>query len=294
MKTYYNRNTLRDALVTLGIEKGDLLFIHSSFKSLGEVDGGAEAVVGALQDVVGDSGLILMPSFNLVTDPFYNDVDEALELDSQLSEVYRQRGLVHFDVRRGDITVNHQMSRRHAANILWRSKHWDFNSTSSTVGWLTEHFRCMPGTYRSNHYSHSVSARGKGAQKLVDGHLRQEGMKSPWDLDPWGRTYGKFSPMYKAYEMNGKLLMLGVDYRSSSYVHLVEVMYRSRNLDGETLSHHPAFNRPKLGEFWEQLGKLNIRYVGDSECRLFRIRDYVDAILREVEVNPSDYLEQLY
>ena len=53
-------------LEKLGIDPGDLLFIHSSFKSLGPADGGVATVVRALERVVGPRGLILMPSFNLV------------------------------------------------------------------------------------------------------------------------------------------------------------------------------------------------------------------------------------
>lgn len=164
-KLLYN---LRD----LGVESGDILFIHSSFKSIASVEGGAETVVSALEDAVGPEGLILMPSFNLVGS------DK-------------------------------------------RAKTWNIETTPSTVGWLTEFFRRMPGTYRSDHYSHSVAARGKGAKDFVAGHLNREGYKSPWDQEPWGKTYGSHSPMYKAYQSDGKILMLGVDYNSSTYIHFV-------------------------------------------------------------------------
>ncbi len=55
---------LRD-LGNLGVEAGDVLFVHSSFRSLGPVEGGAGTVVGALEAAVGSEGTILMPSFNL-------------------------------------------------------------------------------------------------------------------------------------------------------------------------------------------------------------------------------------
>ena len=60
------------------------------------------------------------------------------------------------------------------------------------------------------------------------GHLSQEGYESPWDLEPWGKTYGFHSPLYKAYQTNAKLLMLGVDYVTSTYIHFVEVLYWHR------------------------------------------------------------------
>jgi len=53
----------------LGVQPGDTLFIHSSFKSLGRVEGGAASVITALEACVGPEGLILMPSFNLVHAP---------------------------------------------------------------------------------------------------------------------------------------------------------------------------------------------------------------------------------
>ena len=98
-----------------------------------------------------------------------------------------------------------------------RPKVWDVKTTPSTVGWLTECFRSMPGTCRSDHQSHSVAARGEGAKEIVDSHLRREGLRSRWDLAPWGHTFGTYSPMYRAYEAGGKVLMLGVDYTSSTY-----------------------------------------------------------------------------
>ena len=50
MKTLHTRETLTHDLKNLGVESGDTLFIHSSFKSLGPVEGGAGTVVNALED----------------------------------------------------------------------------------------------------------------------------------------------------------------------------------------------------------------------------------------------------
>ena len=137
-----------------------------------------------------------------------------------------------------------------------RAGSWDIAKTESSVGWLTEYFRLMPGTHRSDHYSHSVAARGQGAKKFVADHLSEEGMTSPWDHLPWGKTYGTNSPMMRAYDSNGKISMLGVDYQSSTYIHVVEVMLWNerlketpmRNTSGST-----AFDSVKSGigqAFW--------------------------------------------
>ncbi len=239
MTTPCTRKKLAQDLRILGVEPGDILFIHSSFKSLGPVEGGANTVVGALEDAVRQEGLILMPSFNLVDK---------------------------------------------------RAETWNIETTPSTVGWLTEFFRRMPGTYRSDHYSHSVAARGKGAKGFVADHLSREGYKSPWDREPWGKTYGSNSPMYKAYAADGKLLMLGVDYNSSTYIHFVEVIYWNMQLEHNPDAKYLGLNRTAFGESWDRDGNLNRGLVGDANCRLFRIREYVDTLLREVKNNPAPYL----
>jgi aminoglycoside N3'-acetyltransferase len=54
-------NTLRD----LGLSPGDIVCVHSSFSSLGYVEGGPETLIRALEEVVGSSGTIMMPTFSM-------------------------------------------------------------------------------------------------------------------------------------------------------------------------------------------------------------------------------------
>lgn len=236
------RLTLARDLRGLGLATGDRVFVHSSFNSLGPVDGGAEAVIGALEDAVGPDGLVAMPSFNLV-----------------------------------------QRERRHET--------WDVATTPSTVGWLTEVFRALPDTWRSDHYSHAVAARGSGARELVADHLRLEGLSSPWDRVPWGKTYGEHSPMVRLHGRGGKLLMLGVDYDSSTYVHFVEVLEWHRRLEHDPEAPYPGQDRERLGAFWDRTGQLSRGRVAQAACRLFGIAEYVDAlwaeVRRQLQADPS-------
>jgi len=48
----------------LGVAEGDTLLVHSSYKSLGEVDGGPQTVVRALEAALGTNGTLIMPTFN--------------------------------------------------------------------------------------------------------------------------------------------------------------------------------------------------------------------------------------
>ncbi len=227
-------------LSELGVQRGDILFVHSSLKSLGPVDGGAATVIAALEQAIAPEGLLLMPSFNLV------DKDK-------------------------------------------RASTWNIDTTPSTVGYLTEFFRLMPGTVRSNHYSHSVAVRGKNSEEFVAGHLLWEGLEAPWDLAPWGRTFGKHSPYVKAYENGGKLLMLGVDYHSSTFVHLVETLLWNEHLKTNPKAEYIFLYREKLGEHWDRVGKISRGLVGNADCRLFSIKNFVDTLLDLVRSEPKKW-----
>lgn len=58
-----DRKTLVKVFRSLGIEKGITVCCHSSLSRLGYIVGGAETVIDALKETVGNEGCILMPSF---------------------------------------------------------------------------------------------------------------------------------------------------------------------------------------------------------------------------------------
>jgi len=58
------REKIVEDLKGLGIEVGDVVFLHSSLKSLGWVEGGADAVIDAFLDAVGPEGLIAVPTLS--------------------------------------------------------------------------------------------------------------------------------------------------------------------------------------------------------------------------------------
>ena len=55
---------LVDGFKKLGVEEGDTLLVHSSYKSFGEVDGGPQTVISALEAALGAKGTLIMPTFN--------------------------------------------------------------------------------------------------------------------------------------------------------------------------------------------------------------------------------------
>jgi aminoglycoside N3'-acetyltransferase len=65
-----DRASLVVQLRQAGIQSGDALMVHSSLARLGNVRGGAQAVIQALQQAVGEEGTILMPAYTSVDEAF--------------------------------------------------------------------------------------------------------------------------------------------------------------------------------------------------------------------------------
>jgi aminoglycoside 3-N-acetyltransferase len=77
----------------MGISPGDTIMVHSSYKSLGGVNGGADTVIDALVESVGDKGTVLFPTFNFKSwvDTHYFDVRETASHMGVITELARCR-----------------------------------------------------------------------------------------------------------------------------------------------------------------------------------------------------------
>ena len=241
---------------SLRVKQGDTLLVHSSYKSIGKMEKGAETIVKALQTSVGYGGLLLMPSFNMIPEG---------------------------------------PSKR-------RSETWDIKNSKSTVGWITEYFRQLPDVKRSDHYSHSIAAWGKDSSSFISGHRSNEGPISHWDRNPWGKTYGTRSPFHRAYQRDGKIMMIGgIPWSTCTHIHFIETLYWNFLLEsGKDLdfSDSSKVNPDKLGGYWDHRfckGYLNdfmcVGHIGDAECKVFYIRKFVDFLLEELKRNPEKFLK---
>ncbi len=87
--------TIIEDLYTLGVRKGGVLLVHSSLRSLGTVEGGAETVIQSLFAALGPQGTLLLPALSYETvrstNPFY-DVQKTPSCVGALTEYYRLRG----------------------------------------------------------------------------------------------------------------------------------------------------------------------------------------------------------
>lgn len=109
-----------DALKELGLKEGDICLFHSSYKSLGEIEGGAETVISAFESVIGKEGTLVVPT--LCTVDFHNsyktwymdkpsDVGYLTEYFRKQTYVYRSNHATHSVAARGkhayELTFEH-------------------------------------------------------------------------------------------------------------------------------------------------------------------------------------------
>jgi aminoglycoside N3'-acetyltransferase len=128
MKLSIKKEDIKDGLKHLGIKPGCILGVHSSLSSFGYVDGGADTVLEALFEIVGQAGTIVMSTY-LVGPP--------VELTEQ-------------DIAKG---------------INWKIKRLGFDdlNTPSGMGIIADTFRRRPDVMRWYAPVYSVTAWGKDA-----------------------------------------------------------------------------------------------------------------------------------
>lgn len=92
-------------------------------------------------------------------------------------------------------------------------EHWPAYNRAITpsigMGVVAELFRTLPDTKRSSHPVRSFAALGAKAEWLVNEH----------DLE---NVFGDSSPLGKLYELDGYILLIGVDHSVNTSLHLAE------------------------------------------------------------------------
>jgi aminoglycoside 3-N-acetyltransferase len=240
-----NSKEIAESLRLLGLAAGDIVLVHSSLRSLGFVDGGAEAVIDAFVDVLGPEGTLVVPTFT----PYHHRVARPV-----------------FDPLRDP----------------------------SDVGRISETVRTSPNARRSTHLLHSVAALGRQAEEITVQH-------GP-------AAFAADGPFWKLYELDGRILLLGVPYLRCTYFHVVEHLvqpwYRYwREIDASIRSEdgteqplrtrvfgprpdHVGTDLNKFGALLEEKGLVRVGPVGNAVARLFSARQVIEVGIPEYRKDP--------
>ena len=240
---------LKDALLKLGIQAGDVILTHSSFKSLAGIVSGAQSVVDAMLETVGADGTVVFPT--LCSDN-WDKVYENWHLDAK-----------------------------------------------SDVGYLTNYFRKLPGAIRSNQATHSVAAMGKEAKYITKTHG-----KSGLRYGIYGDTpFAADSPWEKLYNLDAKVIFIGVGLRKCTLRHYAEYVFMEKYLnkakqspDYEALKSRiwcyarwndggvwPNVENEYVHEVLDKRGKVHYAQCGEAKLLAVSAKDFVDCALELLE-----------
>jgi aminoglycoside 3-N-acetyltransferase len=93
-----NRQAFANTFRRLGLARGNTVCVHASLSRFGYVDGGADAMIDALEETVGPEGCIMMPSFPTSGSMAqYLDAGESFDVRNSpsrvglVTEVFRKR-----------------------------------------------------------------------------------------------------------------------------------------------------------------------------------------------------------
>lgn len=157
---------------------------------------------------------------------------------------------------------------------------FDVDLTQSRgMGSIAELFRTLPQVHRSNHPQVSFAAQGKFANDITNNHK----------LTP---QFGMESPLGKMYDLNAKVLLLGVGYDSCTCFHLAEALNEKMPTTKmgaaiiennkrvwkwfEDFAYNSEDDFETMGLAFEATNNVVIGKVGMAECKLFNMKSGVD------------------
>ena len=234
------RDEVAAQLRALGVQKGGVLLVHTSFRAVRPIEGGPTGLIEALRVALGPEGTLVMPSWTgSDEEPFHPATTPASP----------------------DLGV--------VADTFWR----------------------LPGVVRSPHLF-AFAAAGPQAERVTSG---------PLPLPP----HIPESPVGHVHELDGQVLLLGVNHDADTTLHLAEllagvpysvpksctVLQEGRLVRLEYGENDHCCERFTLADGWlRERGLQSEGRVGHAQARLVRARDIVRVALEHLAREPLLFL----
>lgn len=149
---------------------------------------------------------------------------------------------------------------------------------SRSMGKVVECFRALKSTERSEHPQVSFVANGVLSKRITESH-------------PLTPQFGINSPLGKLYNLNAKVLLLGVGYNNCTSFHLAESLIDNmpKNKVGTSIMEngervfkyfydyeYDSDDFDLIGEEFEIRYNINKIQIGNAQCRFFNMKLGVD------------------
>ena len=247
---YSTVETLTAQLRALGVRREGVLLVHSSYKSLGEVIGGPQAVVEAL---LAAAGTVVVPTHTP------ENSEPAAWSNPPVPDAWWG-------------PIRHESPGFDPART----------PASRWMGRLAELVRTWPGARRSDHPQVSFAAVGPRAAAVVGGHSLADNLGEASPLGAIYRMDGQVLLLGVRHDANTSL-HLGETRQPSPPMHAAGSSVRGRGWTTWTEVEVDAGDFDVLGEAFEETGAVTLGPVGASTARLMSQRaaaDFATAWIR--------------
>ncbi len=177
---------------------------------------------------------------------------------------------------------------------------WNIKTSPSDVGLISETFRLLPDSVRSDQATHSVSAWGSRAVDLTHEHSSYGPRMGPFG----DYCFSYSSPWQKMYLYGARIAFLGVATRYNTFKHWVEyslmesycqsigdIGQRCRAMSEirrfQTAGVWPFLNSDQMDDLLKKKGLISYAQCGRSLFTSFKANDFADIVYPECKRNPD-------
>jgi len=246
------KEDIKKCLSGAGLEKGDVVIVHSSLGRIGYVENGADAVIDAFLDIIGQEGALVMPTHS---NPEHDEKKDIYIFDAKKTPAYTGKIPETFRLRKG---VKRSMSPMHSVAAYGKKAEWIVEG----------HENCDNPYTMSSPYGKLYELDAKifqiGVDQLANSciHIVEDKIKFP----------------IKVYtdKLNAKIIDENGNEKMIKFRKHLPNLYRIRNNN-------------LLEKYLLEENLLKIYPFGNTELRVHKVRDLVHLMERLVKKGVTIY-----